>query len=233
MYIMPTGMFLSAAFLSLWRIVPPWLPAGWSLGRRLVAMVTISLLAWVVAAAGLVFATQGLAGWGVPHAALGWGATGLIALFGVIACWRNPPAPRGRRRVSVPALLARGVPPGLAIAAALLLAPVAGPLVGGIMAVFPAIFLTAMVSLWLSQGEAVQGGAVGPMMLGSTAVATYAILAALTLPSFGLVLGSAAAWLGAALFATLPAWWWLGRRSAVDGGLGELPPAAGGDPKPS
>ncbi len=33
-----------------------------------------------------------------------------------------------------------------------------------------------MVSLWVSQGEAVQGGAVAPMMLGAMAVASYALL---------------------------------------------------------
>ena len=39
------------------------------------------------------------------------------------------------------------------------------------------IFLTTMVSLWLSQGEAVPSGAVGPMMLGASSVAVYALLA--------------------------------------------------------
>jgi hypothetical protein len=31
-----------------------------------------------------------------------------------------------------------------------------------------------MISLWVSQGAAVQGGAVGPMILGSTAVSGFA-----------------------------------------------------------
>ena len=41
--------------------------------------------------------------------------------------------------------------------------------------VFPAIFLTTMVSIWLSQGEAVQSGA-NLMMLGSSSVALYLCL---------------------------------------------------------
>ena len=41
-----------------------------------------------------------------------------------------------------------------------------------------------MVSVWLSQGEAVQIGAVGPMMLGSGSVAVYAIGAMYMFPFF-------------------------------------------------
>ncbi|MCP4793368.1 MAG: hypothetical protein GY882_08585 [Actinomycetia bacterium] len=39
---------------------------------------------------------------------------------------------------------------------------------------FPAIFMTTMVGLWLSQGPDVPLGAAGPMLLGSTSVAVYA-----------------------------------------------------------
>lgn len=48
-------------------------------------------------------------------------------------------------------------------------------------AVFPAIFLSTMVSLWLAQGEAVPAGAVGPMMLGSVSVSAYSMLSGLLL----------------------------------------------------
>ncbi|HMV68612.1 MAG TPA: hypothetical protein PKA64_17305, partial [Myxococcota bacterium] len=41
----PVGMLLNAAFLWLWRVVPPRLPA-WSLGRRLGLMTAISTTAW-------------------------------------------------------------------------------------------------------------------------------------------------------------------------------------------
>ena len=70
-----------------------------------------------------------------------------------------------------------------------------------------------MVSLWFSQGEAVQGGAVGPMMLGSASVAAFAMAAAWTLPAFGPLLGTVAAWLAAVALFTAPAWWWLQRRA--------------------
>jgi hypothetical protein len=98
-----------------------------------------------------------------------------------------------------------------AIGAAVALASVGGPLAAGMAAVFPAIFLTTMVSLWLSQGEAVQVGAVGPMMLGSGSVSAFAVVAAWAVPVWGIGLGAAAAWAAAVGLVTVPAWWWLGR----------------------
>ena len=91
------------------------------------------------------------------------------------------------------------------------LAQVGGPFLAGLAAVFPAIFLTTMVSLWMSQGEAVQIGAVGPMMLGSGSVSFYAVFAAWALPALGALPGAAAAWLAAVCLVTAPAWWWLHR----------------------
>jgi len=69
------------------------------------------------------------------------------------------------------------------------------------------------VSLWLVQGEAVPAGAVGPMMLGSTSVAAYAVLAAFLLPAWGLWAGSLSAWLICALGITLPLTLWTRSRS--------------------
>ena len=77
--------------------------------------------------------------------------------------------------------------------------------------VFPVIFLTTMVSLWLSQGEAVQSGAVGSMMLGSTAVSAFALTAAFALPAYGVVAGCALGWLAAVCFVSLPAAAWVRR----------------------
>ena len=78
---------------------------------------------------------------------------------------------------------------------------------------FPAIFLTSMVSVWWSQGRAVSAGAVGPMMLGSASVAAYALIAAFTLPALGPVLGVVSAWILAVGGVTLPSNAWVARRS--------------------
>ena len=78
--------------------------------------------------------------------------------------------------------------------------------------VFPAIFLTTMVSLWWSQGEAVPVGAVGPMILGSGAVGAYALVAAVSVPVVGPILGALLSWVAAASIVTAPAAWWLQAR---------------------
>jgi hypothetical protein len=140
------------------------------------------------------------------------GLTVVLAGAGLLACWRAPPAPAGRRRVGPLVLAARGLLAAGAIGGAVWLAAVGGALAAGMAAVFPAIFLTSMVSLWLSQGEAVQAGAVGPMMLGSTSVAVFALLAAWLFPALGPGPGAVVAWLLAATLVTVPAWWWLSAR---------------------
>jgi hypothetical protein len=101
----------------------------------------------------------------------------------------------------------------LAIAVSVVVARTGGGVAAGVAAVFPAIFFTAMASLWLAQGEAVPGGAVGPMMLGAGSVALYALIAARALPAAGPVGGTAVAWLGAVAGVTLPAWLWMQRRA--------------------
>ena len=212
MYMAPVGMLIDALFLYLWRVLPAKLPPRWALGVRLAVMTGASLCVWGVAAVCVVLATGGLRDSGFALVWVGVGTTALIAIVGVLACWRPHPAPKGKRRVGPLTLVARGSLAATAIGVAVWLASVGGPLAAGIAAVFPAIFLTTMISLWVSQGESVQAGAVGPMMLGATSVAAFSVLAAWTMPAFGLAMGACVAWLGAAFGATLPAWLWLRRQ---------------------
>jgi hypothetical protein len=212
LHVVPAGMFLNAGFLFLWRAIPPHLPS-WNLTARLAAMLIISLSLWLVAAVGMVSTIRWVHSTTMPLELFGVLTTLALVVVGLLACLRRPPAPRGSRRVGWLTLSARGILAACSIAFAVWLAAVGGSLAAGIAAVFPAIFLTTMASLWLSQGQAVPAGAVGPMMLGSTSVATYALIAARTLPWLGPWLGSAVAWLGAALGVTLPATLWLTKRS--------------------
>lgn len=211
MFITPAGMFLNAGFLFLWRELPPRLPR-WGLKARLAVMTVVSLSAWFVGAVGLVRVTGWMrsAGWTMGY--FGAATATLLATMGVLACLRSLPSPKGHRRVGPGTLAARGVLAAGAIAVSVWIAHLGGDLAAGVASVFPAIFLTAMVSLWVSQGEAVPAGAVGPMMLGSTSVATYALAASQTLPALGPALGSIAAWIVAAGCVTVPATLWLSRR---------------------
>ena len=61
-----------------------------------------------------------------------------------------------------------------------------------------------MVALWISQGEEVPSGAVGPMMLGSMSVSLYALVATVLIPSFGIIIGSIFSWLVSLIFFSIP-----------------------------
>lgn len=208
----PAGMLANAMFLWSWRAVPPSLPAL-PLPQRLALMGVISMGWWAVWAA-LLTGAMGQ----VPQAsglAVGWAVLVVAAVVGVVACLGQPSADGSARRVPPAVLVGRGVLAAAAIAVAVLLAELGSPVLAGMASVFPAIFVTTMVSLWWSQGEAVPAGAVGPMMLGSTAVSAYALVAAWTIPMAGLAAGSGLAWGIAAIGVTLPATTWLRRRQGA------------------
>ena len=196
----PIGMLLDAVFLHSWR----WLPrliTGSSVRRRLFYIVCVSLSVWFVLALGVVLSVQLY----LPYIKLIGGAAALAQLgYGLYA---SPPT-KGERSTyqtaSITTLVLRGIMAGGAIAIAALIIAFGHPILAGVASVFPAIFLTIMVSVWLSQGPVAQGNAVGPMMLGSTSVSVYALVASWTLPQFGPALGVTVAWCVAVGCVSLP-----------------------------
>ena len=141
-------------------------------------------------------------------------AVGLALLF-FIAVWFNrrpQPTPKGANAVSKTVLLARGSMAAAAIGVAVWMADLGFPLLAGLASVFPAIFLTSMVALWLAQGPTVPQGAAGPMMLGGASVAVYANIAMWSLPAYGALVGSLIAWVGSVVGWSLPAFILLKRR---------------------
>lgn len=215
----PPGMVVNAFFLWTWRVGPARLPDR-SLGARLGVMTALSLSAWAVGAAVLVVAMGALRDVGVPPLAVGAAAFALQLSVGAWACWQAPPSPRGGRRVSAGALALRGALAGAAIAVSVGVASTGLDLLAGMASVFPAIFLTTMVGLWLAQGEAVPVGAVGPMMLGSGAVSAFALLASVAFPALGPGLGATVTWGAAVLAVSAPAAWWLMRARAAQAPAG-------------
>lgn len=208
LFMTPAGMLINAVFLLLWRVVPPRLPSVASNIRMLVCLV-ITMLAWVAMATLVVFMTPTVLSMGINTSTLSLILMGCGVLLGVTACMKNPPAPPASAKVAPLALLARGVLAATAIATSLWLAEHNGPWIAGMAAVFPAIFVTTMCTLWIAHGEAVGSGAVGPMMLGGTSVSVFAWLAAWWVPILGVSLACLAAWVTAVTVITLPAWWWL------------------------
>ena len=134
-------------------------------------------------------------------------ASGLVLLFitAVVFNRRPQPTPKGTNRVSTLVLVARGVMAATAIGIAVGFSGLGFPTLAGLASVFPAIFLTSMVALWLAQGPTVPQGAAGPMMLGGASVAVYANVAMWSLPAYGAVVGSAIAWVASVVGWSLPA----------------------------
>jgi len=215
MDITPVGMLLNAFFLFAWRFLPPYLRI--KDGRvKLLCMILTTLGLWSLLAIISVISIAKMRSVGIEGVWVGLAASITMIAIGIGACIRNPPAPKGKHRVSGPTLAARGLLAASAIGLCVLISSgesTESSLLAGMVSVFPAIFLTTMVSLWWSQGEAVPSGAVGPMMLGSTSVAVFAMLIPRLLPHLGIVIACIAAWFIAVSRITLPSTLWLTRRS--------------------
>lgn len=203
MMVVPLGMLLNALFLGAWLVLPGWFA---NTSRPLLWTTVGALACWGVLGFGVWFLLQNTR-FGVMFTEHELAAGGLVLLL-VTAVWfnRRPhPTPKGNNAVSTSVLLARGSMAAAAIGVAVWMAGLGFPLLAGLASVFPAIFLTSMVALWLAQGPTVPQGAAGPMMLGGASVAVYANVAMWSMPAFGAVFGSLLAWLAAVLGWSIPA----------------------------
>jgi hypothetical protein len=218
MGIVPIGLILNAGFLYLWRIVPERIPE-WRFGVRISTITAVTLTLWFVAAALSIFLVREAGACGFSALGIGWLALVIGCILAAVACLKRVPTPAGHKRVGALTLFIRGLAAAASIGVAVWLAGLGNPLASGVMSIFPAIFTTSMVALWLAQGEAVPTGAIGPMMLGSQSVSLYALLVALFYPraetTFELVIMSFAAWIIAFLIINMSAWYWLKRRASA------------------
>ena len=212
MAIVPLGMLLNALFLGAWLVLPRWFshasfPLLWtSLG---------SLAIWGLLGTIVLTLVGGLLSPNLSDRALA--LVGFVPLFITAVAFNRRPSltPKGSNPVSKSVLVARGTMAATAIGVAVWLAGLGHPLLAGLASVFPAIFLTSMVALWLAQGPSVPQGAAGPMMLGGASVAVYANVAMWSLPAYGAIVGSLLAWVVSVLGWSVPAYLVL-RRVHVD-----------------
>ena len=206
--VVPAGMMINAAFLASWRVLPRWLHADDS-RTTLWRCVAASLLVWALLSLAWVVGMNALEPSVEALLAIGGGTLLTTATLGIVLCRHGVPAPKGTNHVTWPVLVARGVAAGGAIAVALVIARGGHAIAGGMAVTFPAIFLTTIVGTWLAQGREVPVGAVGPMVLGSCAVGSYAMLSGLLYPRLGLVLGTLVCWILAVGCVSVPAGLWL------------------------
>lgn len=202
MSVVPLGMLLNALFLGAWLVLPRWFS---NRSRPLLWTTLGALLFWCVLGLLVLALIEQVVAPNMTERSLALAGFVLLLLI-VVAFNRRPqPAPKGTNAVSKTVLVARGLMAAFAIGIAVWLAGLGYPLLAGLASVFPAIFLTSMVALWLAQGPTVPQGAAGPMMLGGASVAVYANLAMWSLPAYGVMVGSAIAWVGSVLGWSVPA----------------------------
>ena len=202
MSVVPIGMLINGVFLGVWIILPKYIASD---RLKLPITVVVSLLTWAVMALLSLIIAREVTDDTISEMTLGTIGLVLLAILAIMFNLSNRAAPKGLNKVPIIILSIRGIAAGLAIAACLVLTEIGLPFVAGLASAFPAIFLTSMVALWLSQGPQVPQGAAAPMMLGGASVSVYALLAMWSLPSFGIFIGSIIAWFGAVGLWTIPA----------------------------
>ena len=201
MAIIPFGMMLNASFLGVWILIPSYFSEATSL---LFKSTVASLLFWLFSGLLLLFLLDVIQE--SIDSQFSLGLLGLFCLLVVVFIFNKTPvpAPAGSNKVSIPMLVSRGCMASVAIGIAVLLSNMNQPYLAGLASVFPAIFLTSMVALWISQGPSVPRGAAGPMMVGGTSVALFALFAMVTYPKVGVWYGALISWIGAVLLWSLP-----------------------------
>jgi len=111
-----------------------------------------------------------------------------------------------RVRPAGPLLIAgRGIFGGFIIALAVLLAKVGGPLIGGVFAIFPAVFTATLVMTAISHGAGFSAALMRSTLVGGISVIVFAIAVRLSFEPLGLICGSIVSTL-APLASTLIIW---------------------------
>ena len=161
------GMFCTnILFMPTWKLFPPYFPKKWSNGMVVFVMTILSLLVWFVSAIALALLQQWMASLGVSMFAFCFCLLLLSVVCGAALCWHLPPAPAGKNKVKWYVHFLRGFVASLAILASGILSQTGSGVAAGAVSTFPAMFITTMVSVSLSQGADVSTGAIGPLLLG-------------------------------------------------------------------
>jgi hypothetical protein len=121
-------------------------------------------------------------------------------------------------------VVARGVLGGTVVVLAVLIAKVGGPLVGGVFAIFPAVFTGALLATALSHGPGFTAAVMRSTLLGGASCVVFAAAVRLSFVPLGLVAGTLIAAL-AALSSTLLIWALMTKKKMSD--IGRSAPISG------
>ena len=202
MSMVPIGMLMNGIFLSVWIYFPHYIKQE---KLKLISTTIFALAVWLALAIFSLKVVELSPIQDLGNFIIGLIGFILLVLFSVLLNLNSIAAPKGENKVPLLILGCRGIAAALAIGFCLILAKQGLPLVAGLVSAFPAIFLTSMVALWVSQGSKVPQGAAAPMMLGGASVSVYALVSMYTIPEYGIVLGSIVTWFSSVILWTIPA----------------------------
>jgi hypothetical protein len=114
-----------------------------------------------------------------------------------------PSKKKGKMKYTTSILALRGVLAGGVIAGAVVIAKFAGPVLGGIFSVFPALFLSTMLIYTFEHGADYAGAMGKTMSVGGSSVVAFAIACHFLYTSQGLVWGTVVAFIVALVVAVL------------------------------
>jgi hypothetical protein len=209
-YQVPLGIGCNILFLYFWKLVPPKLLPYLNHRQLLLTMSVGSISFWFICVYLCLRLRESQ--W---LSATNIGILGFIAhlSLGLAVTFHPTPAPKSHLRISKRVLLFRGLFAFLMISFAVYLSQLGNQHIAGFASVFPVIFFTTMLSLWMSQGSAVPTGAVGPMMLGSASASLYALLIPLAFDMMGYFWGTLVNWIFCVICISVPSFFWMQHRA--------------------
>jgi hypothetical protein len=210
----PVAMMVNTAFLGTFVVLPPRLPDASLRSLAITTLAALTVWGLLSLLAGLCF--RELLTFGLRPITIACGIVLTQVIFAAALCWRLLPAPKGAHAVKWYVVLMRGCAASTAIGVAVLLSQLEVPFVAGLASAFPAIFLTTMVSVWVSQGTSVPSGAAGPMALGSCSVNLYAMLCTQLYMQVPWLIGILIVWPVAVLFGSVPSFLYIRWRRSVN-----------------
>jgi hypothetical protein len=210
------GLLVNAGFLTFWRFLPVWVSRVTS--RRtlqLSLLVSGSLTLWSLLAVPALSLVSWLRRTGrvTELYAVAMASALLVLLTGLFGTWHISKAAASPKRVAWWLHPIRASLAFLAVSSAVWLSRI-WPASAGIIAVWPAVFLTSMVALWWSHGDAFQTSAAFPMILGLWSPMLFCGLVCLLYPWLEVGLGCLVSWLTAVLLGTVPLAYYIRWRQA-------------------
>ncbi|KNC79497.1 hypothetical protein, variant [Sphaeroforma arctica JP610] len=166
----PVGLLVTSTFLMVWKYLPPRLDERISSNKGLAITISASLITWLIFALFSVFSLQDVSQ--DRMLVVGYCSVAALLLIGFSATFYtfernhalpNPKTDMPEEKTPVKTLIVRGCFAGVATAVTVLLSKV-NEVAAGVFSTFPSIFLTTMVSLWLSKGAKLASGTIRTCM---------------------------------------------------------------------